>query len=280
MFGKIVFFIAFRFICVQSDSVKPQLKIIGGDSVRNRSDFPYQVSLRLKGSHFCGGAIIDHSFIITAAHCCFNDQEKPWTLKYLNVVAGDLNIRNHLTNTSTRGVKKVFWHSDYHSKEIENDIAIWEVSSPFVWTKHIQPIAIANESVKSNTLCNVSGWGVTQYERNTIENTLQFIEIPVNSKSSCRKIYPEVDYLHVLCAGSPGKDSCQGDSGGPLVCKGHLTGIVSYGINCGIFPGIYTDVYHYRSWIRSKVRMSLGSKLNTNLTLIISILIFSIVLNL
>ena len=59
-----------------------------------------------------------------------------------------------------------------------------------------------------------------------------------------------------------GKDACQGDSGGPLICEvdGHavLTGIVSWGINCGMdgYPGVYGEVWHYKEWILNKISAS------------------------
>ena len=42
--------------------------IVGGvpASIEN---FPFQVSLRIRGSHFCSGAIISPRHVVTAAHC-------------------------------------------------------------------------------------------------------------------------------------------------------------------------------------------------------------------
>lgn len=47
-------------------------RIIGGAAAEN-SSAPYQVSLRdVNNTHFCGGAIINKKWIVTAAHC-FNN---------------------------------------------------------------------------------------------------------------------------------------------------------------------------------------------------------------
>lgn len=59
----------------------------------------------------------------------------------------------------------------------------------------------------------------------------------------------------MICAGNytyGSVDSCQGDSGGPLVCNGKLTGVISWGFECGLpkLPGVYTDVYYYSDWIK------------------------------
>lgn len=34
-------------------------------------EFPWMVSLKLRGSHFCGGALVSNSWIVTAAHCVY-----------------------------------------------------------------------------------------------------------------------------------------------------------------------------------------------------------------
>lgn len=43
-------------------------RVIGGSDAQE-GQFPYQISLRVGGSHVCGGTIISNKFVLTAAHC-------------------------------------------------------------------------------------------------------------------------------------------------------------------------------------------------------------------
>lgn len=46
-------------------------RIVGGE-IAERGQFPYQVQLQFVGTHFCGGAILNENWIVTAGItlCC------------------------------------------------------------------------------------------------------------------------------------------------------------------------------------------------------------------
>uniref|UniRef100_A0A8C9LAD1 Peptidase S1 domain-containing protein n=1 Tax=Pavo cristatus TaxID=9049 RepID=A0A8C9LAD1_PAVCR len=47
-------------------------RIVGG-SVATLGQWPWQVSLHVQDSHICGGSIITREWLVTAAHCNYND---------------------------------------------------------------------------------------------------------------------------------------------------------------------------------------------------------------
>lgn len=55
----------------------PESRIVGGFNAWS-GQFPYQVSLRINGRHFCGGAIISEFYVLTAGHCVITDDEWPY----------------------------------------------------------------------------------------------------------------------------------------------------------------------------------------------------------
>ena len=50
-----------------SDRLDDEDRIVGGADAP--SAIPWQVSIRVWGSHFCGGTILDSKTILSAAHC-------------------------------------------------------------------------------------------------------------------------------------------------------------------------------------------------------------------
>jgi secreted trypsin-like serine protease len=71
----VALFIYLFFVTVAKDiecglSSVRETKIVGG-SEAERGEFPFMVSLRhaSRDRHYCGGAILDRTHVITAAHC-------------------------------------------------------------------------------------------------------------------------------------------------------------------------------------------------------------------
>lgn len=80
---KVVLFVVFV-IFVKVNLIESAARIIGGQAVKDASEFPYMCSIlvkyRVQGVerwyHLCGAAVINYKFVITAAHCARYAQKK------------------------------------------------------------------------------------------------------------------------------------------------------------------------------------------------------------
>merc|ERR1719230_1425843 len=217
--------VAFSFPNYEKDVKLSEGRIIGGEEAP-KHEFPWQVSLKSLGSHICGGSIVNKMQVITAAHCCqgqlaFADQ----------IVAG------------------------------AHDICMITLKEPFnLDDPNVQPIEFFQTSdaeIPAETVCNSTGWGLTNGNGLFLPNHLQWIQIPVHSREDCESIFPGYITDNMVCAGSAGAATCNGDSGGPLVCpdesgNGKLAGIVSFGYTGCTDAGVYAKVSSFTDWIMER----------------------------
>ncbi|KAM8714785.1 hypothetical protein ACLKA7_001189 [Drosophila subpalustris] len=211
---------------------------------------PYQVSIQTtKGSHFCGGSLINEDTVVTAAHCMQSYK------------AAEMQVRLGSTERNNGGevvsVKDFKFHEGYNSQLMINDVAVIKLSSPVRESAKIRAISLADKTPASGTPAVVSGWGTTCFLFCSSPNSLLEVEVELLQQKDCASDtynYGGKILDTMVCAhGADGakKDACQGDSGGPLVSQGQLVGVVSWGNGCAMsgYPGVYADVPSLKSWI-------------------------------
>ncbi|XP_076121815.1 polyserase-2-like [Alosa pseudoharengus] len=230
-------------------------RIAGGQDAQPGS-WPWQVSIHRLGRHECGGSLINHEWVISAAHCFQSSCTAP-----LAVYLGRLRQVGSISNEVRRSILAIVRHPDYDSVSNDNDVALVRLSSPVRYTSYIKPVCLAASASTfiTGTKSWVTGWGfVQQGVPLPSPQTLQEVEVLVVGNKQCSCSYGELTD-NMICAGVPagGKDACQADSGGPLVSKQDpvwvLSGVVSFGEGCGRpgYPGVYTRVSRYQDWITS-----------------------------
>ncbi|XP_061446250.1 serine protease 27-like isoform X2 [Rhineura floridana] len=235
----------------------------GEDSVEG--EWPWQVSVRKMGRHICGGALISHDWIVTAAHCFPPDGDP----SQYSVMLGANKLENSWPYTQLIGVGDIIRNPRYAGEATSGDIALVHLARPVRFTNYIIPICVpaANVDFPAGMKCWVTGWGdISEGQDLPSPKKLQKLQVPIIDIHTCRKLYnidmgPNLPQKPIqddmMCAGyAEGmKDTCKGDSGGPLMCKINqewlLAGIVSWGEGCAERnrPGVYIRITAYHDWI-------------------------------
>ena len=234
---------------------RPTERIVGG-VVAGPEDNPFQVGLLNKSiadnyqAQFCGGTLIRPNIVVTAAHC-----SDFITVDQVQVLTGTRRLDG---SGDRRDVSRIAIHPDWNDFTLDNDVAVWELSSNATGIP-LATLATSDGSVGDDLLA--TGWG-TLTEGGSRPIDLHAVEVPLVARSNCNDAnsYNGDVTENMICAGLDvgGRDTCHGDSGGPLTRGNVLTGITSWGIGCArpnLF-GVYTRVS--RDGIRNFIENNSG----------------------
>lgn len=159
---------------------------------------PYQVSLKHRGSHFCGGSIINEKWILTAAHCTAafgNDASR---------VKVYMGASSYKEGGSVHDVKKVVQHKRYNKSNVDFDFSLLELAKNVSYTDSVQAVALPDfgELTADGSNCLVSGWGNTQNSSISRE-ILRGAYVPIVNQQICDAAYEEYSGVtsRMICAG-------------------------------------------------------------------------------
>ena len=265
-------------------------RIVNGQAVTSQADAPYQVRLEITldtGSALCGGAVLDASWVVTAAHCVANAAA---TSISVTVYAGTLARDG--TGGVSRAVDNFYVYPTYTGQDDDeegSDIALLHLSSPFTLTTvTIERNPNASNAPAGGTSVRITGWGNTDAvavgnTRATLPDTLQqgsttvqdqatasawLIATGMSSVRPCTSVQ-QFEHLYnwdnLVATGSaadPDQGFCSGDSGGPVTVVDSsspvgrsLVSVISHGWSCGVarVPQFSTSTVAKSSWVSSTI---------------------------
>ncbi|CAG5123082.1 unnamed protein product, partial [Candidula unifasciata] len=245
-------------------------KIVGGTEVKY-GEIPWQAFVRFtNGTHItgmCGAVIIDHLWLLSAAHCFVEVQYQ------FILTVGEYSLQSVDTHEVMFAVAKIYPHERYDVNSNDNDIALIRIKPGsagrgIIYNRFVQPIGLLSSttSLQVGAILEVSGWGGMLKCLNCtaeLPAVLMKTRVPTIGQAQCKQLY--INYTitdRMFCAGwmDGRSDSCVGDSGGPIVYRSVdssvLVGIVSWGRGCGQenIPGVYTRVSSFLTWIQKTTK--------------------------
>lgn len=126
---------------------------MGGDDAPDHIA-PFQCSFQINGKHFCGCAIINANFVLTASHCVVGK-----TPEIVTILVG--------TNVLSRGriyydVERLIPHKDFDEPDAANDIALVKIRGSIEFNDYVQPIELDENEVPDGAVVQLTGWGRMQ----------------------------------------------------------------------------------------------------------------------
>ncbi|KAH0552082.1 hypothetical protein KQX54_005326 [Cotesia glomerata] len=245
---------------IRADSTQDSINI-DEDQNSRLNETPWLVSIRINGVHYCSGAIVSNSWVITSSQCIFNIQEM---IPMVTIQTCDLNLYT-LTETSVHSLPNLM-----NSVWPKSGIAMIKIFGTFrsdrsCSIKHLQ--IGGSYAISSGEEFSIASW-----EQNVVGN-----KIRSNSKTSrwlslkpqdCLQYYSLnsdlVNSQNIFCAilnnNNLKNSSCiLGDLGSPIIednFSDYIIGIKSQKMDCKLFPhsrSLFTNVQSYENWIFSQI---------------------------
>ncbi|WP_118974323.1 trypsin-like serine protease [Taibaiella koreensis] len=269
--------LSFLLLCATVINVSAQQSwIVGGQSVQE-GQLPWIGDLRDISGHFCGSALIDPKWVVTAGHCTFD----PVNGQPISPASARVRFNTVNTNAPVNpngGVevelKKIFCHQEFSLSgdffSNGKDIALIQLMLPVTTIEPIALPALSDAAVvyETGAPVKIAGWGISDPATFGSPDTMKFCNTKVFDHTLCNTLYGGVS-SQSFCAGYRLNEAvagaAAGDSGGPVWIDQNgqkkIIGVVSGGMlpyTSADTPGVYTKVAAFRPWIDSVINANGG----------------------
>ncbi|XP_072705227.1 serine protease 53-like [Ciconia boyciana] len=245
-------------------------RVVGGTAA-HPGEWPWQVSLQLRGEHFCGGTLVTPQWVLSAAHCFQGPNGSRAEPTAWRAVVGRLRLQE--TGGQERTVVEVVVHEGYRRVEGGHDLALVRLESPVTLGPRVGTICLpqAHHPFAFGTPCWITGWGhVAENVSLPAGSPLQKVALDLLSPRICNCLYSNLRHRELarparpsmVCAGGQegGRGACQADSGGPLACgspggRWVQAGVLSFAVGCARpnGPVLATGLVAHAGWLRRRL---------------------------